>query len=307
MSTRPSTRGRIRIGISGWRYAPWRGAFYPEGLAQRRELEYASRQFPSIELNGSFYSLQRPEHYALWHRQTPPGFVFSIKGSRYITHIRRLREVEQPLAAFFAQGLFNLREKLGPLLWQLPPSLSFDEDLLERFLALLPRSTGDALKLARRRPARMAGRVRLAIDADRPLRHALEVRHDSFRNPALIKLLRRYQVAGVFADTAQRWPYFEDLTADFAYLRLHGDETLYASGYTGRALKTWAHRIDTWSRGGQVADAQTLSPAAPRPRKTRDVFCYFDNDVKVRAPADAHSLSQRLGLEWQPAPAIVAA
>lgn len=300
MSTRHDARGTIRIGISGWRYAPWRGKFYPPQLPQRRELEYASSQFASIELNGSFYSLQRPESYANWYHSTPPGFVFAVKGSRYITHIRRLREVEQPLASFFAQGLFNLREKLGPLLWQLPPSLRYDEDALERFLALLPRTTGDALRLARRRPAQMAGRVRLAIDADRPLRHALEVRHDSFRNEGFIRLLRRYGVAGVFADTAGRWPYFEDLSADFAYLRLHGDEELYASGYTAPALDRWAARIDTWSRGRQAEDAQTLAPTPGRARKTRDVYCYFDNDVKVRAPVDAHSLADRLGLSWPP-------
>jgi uncharacterized protein YecE (DUF72 family) len=301
MTAKTARRGDIRIGISGWRYAPWRGRFYPKDLAQRRELEYASAQFPSIELNGSFYSLQRPESYAAWYEQTPPGFVFAVKGGRYITHMLRLREVEQPLAAFFAQGLFNLREKLGPLLWQLPPTMRFDEDTLERFLALLPRSTGEALKLARHRPAHMVGKVRLAIDADRPLRHALEVRHDSFRDPAFIKLLRRYNVAGVFADTAGRWPYFEDLTADFAYLRLHGDKELYASGYTPGALQAWAHRIDTWSRGKQIDGAQLLSDAPPTPRSSRDVYCYFDNDIKVRAPADAHSLSGRLGLDWQPA------
>lgn len=306
MSTDKPRRGAIRIGISGWRYAPWRGRFYPADLPQRRELEYAGGRFPSIELNGSFYSLQRPESYAAWYEQTPPGFVFAVKGSRYITHIRRLREVEQPLAAFFAQGLFKLREKLGPLLWQLPPSQRFDEALLDRFLAQLPRTTAEALKLARRRPAHMAGRVSLAIDTDRPLRHALEVRHDSFRNPAFVRLLRRHKVAGVFADTAGRWPYFEDLTADFVYLRLHGDQELYASGYTGRALDTWARRIDAWSRGRQIDGAQQLSGASARPRKTRDVYCYFDNDVKVRAPADAHRLAAKLGLHWQPAAATAA-
>jgi uncharacterized protein YecE (DUF72 family) len=301
MSARKSSRGNIRIGISGWRYAPWRGKFYPRDLPQRSELAFASGQFPSIELNGSFYSLQRPQSYADWYEQTPPGFVFAIKGSRYITHIRRLSEIEQPLAAFFAQGLFNLRDKLGPLLWQLPPSLRFDESRLDRFLALLPRTTEAALKLARRRPARMAGRVRLAIDADRPLRHALEVRHDSFRDPAFIQLLHRHGVAGVFADTAGRWPYFEDLTADFVYLRLHGDEELYASGYTDTALDSWARKIDAWSRGRQIEGAQLLSDTSPALCKTRDVYCYFDNDVKVRAPVDAHGLSDRLGLSWQPA------
>lgn len=268
----------IRIGISGWRYEPWRGIFYPPGLEQRRELEFASRAFPTVEINGSFYSLQTPASYAAWRDATPAGFVFSVKGPRYLTHILRLRNVTKPLANFFASGVFELQGKLGPILWQLPPSFRFEPDRLEEFLAALPRDTGDALRLARRRDARMHGRSRLRIDRVRPLRHALEVRHPSFITPAFVDLLRRQRVALVVADTAGKWPYFEDPTADFMYLRLHGDKELYASGYTDAALDGWAERIRRWSRRG-------------------DVFCYFDNDIKVRAPFDAERLREKLGLE----------
>ena len=293
--------GRVRIGISGWRYTPWRGVFYPKKLAQRRELEYASRQFPSIELNGSFYALQRPKSYAQWYADTPDDFVFSIKGSRYITHIRRLRDVEEPLASFFASGLFELKEKLGPFLWQFPPSTRFDAELFDQFLSLLPHSTAEAQTLARRHARHMAkDRVSLQIDADRPLRHAVEIRNESFVDPAFIRLLRKHRVALVFADTAGKWPYAEDLTADFVYLRLHGDIELYKSGYGDAAIAHWAKRIDRWRRGEAAAQAKTIDEASGRPRAKRDVYCYFDNDVKVKAPVDAASLMQKLGVEWTP-------
>ena len=187
--------GTIRIGISGWRYEPWRGAFYPKGLRQDDELAFASRRLATVEINGSFYSLQRPESYARWRDGTPPGFVFSVKGGRYITHMKRLRGIEKPLANFFASGLFNLREKLGPILWQFPPSFRYDPARLEAFFRLLPRTTREALALARRRDARMTGRSRLAIDADRPIRHAIEIRHESFIDSSFIALLRRHRVA----------------------------------------------------------------------------------------------------------------
>lgn len=299
----------IVIGISGWRYAPWRGVFYPEDLAQDRELAYASRQFGGIELNGSFYSLQKPGYYARWYAETPPGFVFAVKGSRFITHRLRLRGVEQALANFLASGVFNLREKLGPFLWQLPPSSRFDAEALEAFFALLPRDGETAMRLARRRDARMRGRARLAIDPAQPFRHALEVRHESFVDAAFVRLLRRHGVAVVVADTAGRWPYFEDVTADFVYLRLHGDKKLYASGYSPAALNRWAARIRAWSQGGELADARKIAALAPPRRRTRDVYCFFDNDTKVKAPFDAHGLMQRLGLvanDW-PAPAKAAA
>jgi uncharacterized protein YecE (DUF72 family) len=268
---------RIRIGISGWRYEPWRGIFYPPDLAQARELEFASRAFPSVEINGSFYSLQSPASWRAWHDSTPDDFVFAVKGPRYITHLRRLKDVEKPLANFFASGVFELRDKLGPILWQFPPFFRFDEARFDAFLELLPRNTADALGLARRRDSRMYGRSSLRIHASRPLRHALEIRHESFVTPAFLRLLRRHSVALVVADTAGKWPLVEETTSDFMYLRLHGDRQLYASGYTDAALDRWAEKIRRWGR-------------------RREVFCYFDNDVKVRAPFDADRLRDRLGL-----------
>ena len=286
----------MRIGISGWRYEPWRKVFYPPDLAQHRELEFASRAFASIEINGSFYSLQAPASWSAWREATPEGFVFSVKGPRYVTHILRLKNSTKPLANFFASGIFNLREKLGPLLWQLPPSLHYHEAVLEEFLELLPRDTEDALRLARRRDSRMHGRSVLRIDARRRLRHALEVRHDSFATPTFIAQLRRHGVALVVADTAGKWPLLEDVTADFMYLRLHGDKELYASGYTDAALDRWADRIRAWNGGREPRDARRASDTAARRRSGRDVYCYFDNDVKVRAPFDADRLMHKLGV-----------
>jgi uncharacterized protein YecE (DUF72 family) len=287
-------RGRIWIGISGWRYAPWRGVFYPVGLAQRRELEYASRSFPTIEINGTFYSLQRPERFAAWYRDTPKSFVFAVKGSRFITHMKRLRDIERPLANFFASGLFELRDKLGPVLWQFPPSFRYEPDLLDAFFARLPRTTAQALALARRRDARVKGRTRLAIDRSRRLRHAIEVRHESFLDPSFVALLRRHRIALVVADTAGKWPYCEDVTADFVYVRLHGDEEIYASGYGDAALDRWAARIEAWSRGAEPRSGSRISGDPALPRARRDVYCYFDNDIKVKAPFDALRLIERL-------------
>ncbi|MEI2418272.1 DUF72 domain-containing protein [Orrella sp. JC864] len=298
MPTSPA-RAAIRIGISGWRYAPWRGTFYPKGLVQDDELAYASHQVPTIEINGSFYSLQRPERYQRWYEATPRGFVFSVKAPRYVTHIRRLADVRAPLANFFASGVFNLREKLGPVLWQLPPSLPFEPGRLEAFLKLLPQDTQAAQALARSREARMSGRARIKAHVHGPLRHALEVRHPSFADPAVADMLRHYGVALVVADTAGKWPYLEDVTAGFMYLRLHGDQEIYVSGYTDQALDRWAARISRWAAGAEPADARRAGgPAAAAP--ARDVYCYFDNDVKVRAPEDARGLMRRLGLPMAP-------
>lgn len=291
------SKASIRIGISGWRYEPWRGIFYPERLAQKHELAFASQAFPSIELNGSFYSLQTPGSYAKWHEATPRGFVFSVKGPRYITHIRRLKEIEAPLANFFASGVFNLRDKLGPFLWQFPPFFRYDEARFGNFLAQLPRDSAQALKIARGREPRMQGRSRLAIDRSRPLRHAIEVRHESFATESFIDLLRRHDVALVVADTAGKWPYMEDVTADFMYLRLHGDEELYASGYTEPALDRWVRRIRAWTEGEEPPDARKVTQGKARGDDARDVYCYFDNDIKVRAPFDADRLMQKLGIE----------
>lgn len=271
----------LRIGISGWRYPGWRGTFYPAGLPQRAELEYASSRLNSVELNGTFYALQRPESFRGWVGQTPPGFVFAVKGGRFITHLKRLSGVETALPNFFASGLLALGPKLGPLLWQLPPTLAFDADLLARFCAALPGSTGAAAELARRHDERMDGRAWTETDTDRPLRHALEVRHPSFtaaaESGALEPLLRAGGVALVVADSAGRFPVLERHTAGFVYVRLHGDTELYASGYTDAALDRWAERIRAWSASG------------------RDVFVYFDNDAKAHAPRDAMALARRLG------------
>jgi uncharacterized protein YecE (DUF72 family) len=267
---------RYFIGISGWNYAGWRGDFYPPGLPHRRELEYASHRLPSIEINGSFYSLQRPSSYRTWYEQTPTGFVFSVKGPRFVTHMKKLSDVQTPLANFFASGVLLLREKLGPLLWQLPPMLGFDANRLASFFALLPRTTQQAAELSQQHDERMDGRAWTATDAIRPLRHALEVRHSSFETPAFIDVLTEYDVALVTADTAGRWPFLQDQTSDFAYARLHGDEELYVSGYSDEALDIWADRARAWGAGD------------------RDVYVYFDNDVKVRAPYDAMSLARRL-------------
>jgi uncharacterized protein YecE (DUF72 family) len=298
-----TSAGHCRVGISGWTYPPWRGVFYPEELAHQRELEFASRQVNSIEINGSFYSLQTPASYRKWFAQTPDDFVFALKAPRFITHIKRLRDCEKPLANFFASGLLALRQKLGPILWQLPPSFKYDPERVAAFLRQLPHDTGQASRLARRHDSKVTGRSVLKTDDLRPIRHALEIRHVSFENEQFIELLREHQIALVVADTAGKWPLIEELTADFVYIRLHGDEELYRSGYTPAALDQWAGKIETWARGGSPAGARRLGAAAPPRPSGRDVYVYFDNDVKVHAPFDAAALSQRLGL---PAPLLAA-
>jgi uncharacterized protein YecE (DUF72 family) len=289
----------IRIGVSGWRYAPWRGNFYPKSLPQRAELEYAARCFPSIEINGSFYSLQSPDSWQAWYEATPENFVFAVKGPRYITHMLRLKQVEKPLANFFASGIFNLREKFGPILWQFPPNFAFDEERMAGFLTLLPRDLKGAAALARKRAAFMRGRVALKIGANHPMRHAFEVRHESFKDPRFVRLLRKHNAALVIAETARRWPMLQDITADFLYLRLHGDKKLYRSGYSDKALTRWAERISCWSRGSEPKDANKADPLARPAPRPHAVFCYFDNtDEKLRAPADAKALMKKLKLRW---------
>jgi len=292
------TSGRIHIGISGWRYPGWRGTFYPADLKQASELRYASGRMQTIEINGTHYSLQAPDSWRRWYADTPPGFVFSVKGSRYLTHMLRFRgeTATTACANFFAQGLFALKDKLGPLLWQFPPSLRFDPAHMERFLSLLPPDTEAALALARRHDARVREPY-LQIDRKRALRHAVEVRHDSFVDPAFVKLLRRHKVALVVSDSTEAWPQFEDLSARFVYIRLHGTETKYSGEYADAALERWARRIEAWSRGTQPDDARLAAPALQPPRAaTRDVYCYFDNDTKTQAPFDAGRLMDRLRL-----------
>lgn len=266
-----------RIGISGWLYRPWRGVFYPKGLRQADELAYASARMTSIEVNGSFYSLQRPANWHRWRDGTPDGFVFAVKGPRFVTHIKRLRDVDAPLANFFASGVLDLGAKLGPVLWQLPPTLAFDAGLLDAFLSRLPRSRADAAALASRHDERMEGRASFAAGDDAPIRHAVEVRHPSFEDAEeWADVLGRHGVASVTADTAGKYPRIDRTTADFAYARLHGEEELYASGYDDASLDRWA----AWTRAHLDAG--------------RDAYLYFDNDIKVRAPYDAMGLIARL-------------
>lgn len=286
--------GKVRIGISGWRYKGWRGVFYPPKLTQKRELEFASREFATIEINGSFYSLQRPESFTRWRDETPDDFAFSVKGSRYITHLRRLREIRQPLANFFAQGLLALEEKLGPILWQFPPNFQFEPERFEAFFKLLPRSTGAAARLARKHDEWMNERSLTRAGHDRALRHCVEIRNESFAVPEFVDLLREHGIGLVVADTVE-WPLLMDVTSDFVYCRLHGSEQLYASGYTEAALKKWATRVSAWARGGDSPDGKFAEPERSAPRQPRDVYVYFDNDAKVRAPADARSLRELVG------------
>ena len=273
---RTTQPGRVRVGISGWKYAPWRGTFYPKGLRQRDELEYVAERLTSVEINGSFYALQRPESFRSWREQTPDDFCFSVKGGRFITHMKRLGDVQTPLANFFASGVLALGPKLGPLLWQLPPTFRFDAERLSAFFGLLPRTTTEAAALAKKHDHRVEGRSLTKADADRPVRHALEVRHQSFVDAGLPDLLREHDVGLVVADTAGKWPLLREVTSDFAYIRLHGDTELYASGYDADALDRWAAVVRDWAEAGH------------------DVYVYFDNDMKVRAPYDAMALSERL-------------
>jgi uncharacterized protein YecE (DUF72 family) len=281
---------QIRIGISGWRYAGWRGVFYPQDLAQRRELEFASRHFNSIEINGSFYSLQDAASWQKWHNETPRDFLFAVKCPRFISHIKRLRDIEAPLANFFASGVLLLRRKLGPLLWQFPPNMVFDAQRWEAFFRLLPKTMAAAARQAAQHDQRIDQAALPETIPRRPLLHAMEIRHESFRCEEFIALLRKYGIALVVADTAGKFPYLEDVTADFVYLRLHGAEVLYASGYDDNSLKRWAKRIALWSAGAEPRDAQRASSSKPE-KAPRSVYCYFDNDAKVRAPFDAQRLS----------------
>jgi len=274
---------RARVGISGWRYPPWRGTFYPKDLPQRRELEFAARHVDTLEINGTFYALQKPDSFITWRETAPAGFVFTVKGGRFITHMRRLRQAREPLANFFASGLLALEGSLGPILWQLPRNFTFEEDVLSEFLALLPTSTAEAARLARRHGSTVTGRAWMHPSEDRPLRHALEVRHSSFNVPEFYELLRRHNVALVASHSSGAWPFLTEITADFTYARLHGSGELYAGGYPDAELDEWARRARGWTDGTGCPDG-----------RTRNAFIFFDNDAKVRAPFDAQALASRL-------------
>jgi uncharacterized protein YecE (DUF72 family) len=274
-----SAGGRVLVGTSGWQYGSWRGDFYPRGLAHARELAYLATRLPTVEVNGTFYSLTRPAACDAWRRQVPDDFVFAIKGSRYITHMLKLRHYEAPLANFFASGLLRLGPTLGPILWQLPPQLPFDGDRARDFFAALPRDVAGAERWARRHDARTTGRAALtaAGGSKSRLRHAVEIRHLSWLGDEALALMREFDVALVAADTAGRHPLSVERTASFAYVRLHGSTELYASRYGPADLAPWAKRIAAWARGGS------------------DVFVYFDNDARGHAPHDAVRLRTMLG------------
>lgn len=294
-------QGHVHIGISGWRYKGWRGKFYPPKLPQRCELQFAAERFGSIEVNGTHYSLQRPQSFAQWRDQTPKDFVFAVKGSRFITHMKKLRGVEEALSNFFAQGILALGEKLGPILWQLPPQSAFDPERLAQFFDLLPRTTDEAAALAMEHHPRLKGRSFTDAMTKQKMRHCLEIRHDSCIHSDFVALLRKHNIGLVVADTVE-WPLLFDITSDFVYCRLHGSEELYASGYGDEALDRWADRVVQWATGNEVEDEPKGSrlhghhaseKMAPK-RKTRDVYVYFDNDAKVHAPFDAQGLMQRV-------------
>lgn len=268
----------IWIGTSGYIYPHWRGRFYPEGLPARKWLAYAAEKLDSIELNGTFYSLKSPSVFRKWAAETPDDFIFALKGSRFITHNLKLRNLKHAMGNFMASGPLALGKKTGPFLWQLPASYRFEPERIETFLQGLPRDTDEAARLAIHHDDRLKrGALTEAGEIVR-LRHCMEVRHPSYQCEEFYDLLRQYGVALVIADTAGRWLYQEELTADFVYVRLHGAKQLYVSRYSDEELDCWRNKLDHWHRNG------------------RDVYVYFDNDAFAHAPQDAIRLKERVAV-----------
>ncbi len=275
-----SKSGRAFIGISGYEYKRWRDRFYPPGLPARRWLEYASRCFNSIEINGTFYSLKSPSVFERWRDAVPRrNFLFALKGGQFITHNLKLRRSESALGNFFASGVLALGRLTGPILWQLPANYGFDAERMDGFMRLLPRNSRQAEEVASWHDHRLKRGALIEAAAPLRLRHAFEVRHPSYFCNEFYDLLRRHKCAFVIADTAGRFPYAEEVTADFVYVRLHGSQQLYVSGYTDEELNEWADRIKAWT-SGEYAGRQL------------DVYVYFDNDAKVHAPHDALTLTE---------------
>lgn len=279
---------QIRVGMSGWTHEGWRDDFYPKGLPQKRELEYASRKVNSIEVNGTFYGLLKPESFQSWYEQVPSDFVFAIKGGQYLTHVRRLKEVEEPLANFFASGLLCLGKKLGPILWQFPPNVMLKDNRFEKFLKLLPHTSAEAAELAAQHTDKMEGRAWTTALGPHPVRHAFEFRHKSFNNPDFLAMLTAHNVAAVITHASGNSAGIEDLTADFAYVRLHGEDAKFKKGYTPDVIREWTKKVEGWS-------------------KTRDVFAYFGTDAKEYAPFDAMNLMKALKLKASTEPLSFAA
>ena len=263
---------KVCIGISGWTYPGWKKVFYPKGLPRTKELNYASTHLNSLEINGTFYSLQKPSSFKSWYDQTPEGFVFAVKGGQFITHVRRLKDIEGPLAFFFGSGILELKEKLGPVLWQFPPNVMLKDDRFEKFLKLLPKTTTDASRIMERHRDRLRYPEQIESAAGIPIRHAFEFRHPSFFNPDFFALLRAHGAAIVHAHAAPKCPYTEEITSDFIYVRLHGEGKAYKKGYPTKELLKWQEKIESHWRG-------------------RDVFLYFSTDAKEFAPKGAVELS----------------
>jgi uncharacterized protein YecE (DUF72 family) len=262
------TEGGIRIGIGGWTFEPWRGVFYPKGLPHTQELAYASARLTSIEVNGTFYRTQTPATFAKWAREVPPGFVFALKGPRFATNRRMLREAGDSIKRFLDSGPTELGGHLGPILWQFAPTKKFDEADFAAFLELLPPSF-----------------------AGRPLRHVVEVRHDSFKTPAFVTLLRKFSVPVAYTDHT-KYPHIADVTGDFVYARLQQGKDTIPTAYPPKALAAWAGRLREWAKGGDPADLPRLS--ATSKSGPRDVFAYVIHEGKLRAPAAAMALIERL-------------
>jgi uncharacterized protein YecE (DUF72 family) len=259
----------IRVGIGGWVFAPWRGEFYPKGLPQARELEHASRNLTSIEINGTFYRTQKPDSFRKWAQETPDDFVFSLKGPQFATNRRVLAEAGESVDRFFASGVLELKSKLGPILWQMAPTKKFDPEDFEGFLALLPPN----------------------LDG-RTIRHVVEVRQESFLTPSFIELLRKFSV-GVVLVESDKHPLIADVTSDFVYARLQRTSEKEKAGYAPKALDAWAKRAKAWADGGAPDDLTTIAGTAPAKAK-RDVFIYMISGAKVRAPAAAMALIERV-------------
>jgi uncharacterized protein YecE (DUF72 family) len=271
VAAKPSRTGRIRVGIGGWTYEPWRKTFYPEGTVQSRELDYASRHVTSIEINGTFYRLQKPAVFAKWRDATPEDFVFSVKAPRFIVQRKDLTSAGPGIERFLSSGITELKSKLGPLLWQLAPTKQFDAVELAAFLALLPPSIGR-----------------------QPLRHALEVRHASFLNREFLAIARKHGIAVVYEDDATH-PGCADLTSTFVYARLRRCAPAVATGYTLPVLKKWSGRAQSWAKGSEPTDLPRIAPKLKAAAASRDVFLYFINGAKERAPAAAQKLLTLLG------------
>jgi uncharacterized protein YecE (DUF72 family) len=265
--------GRIRVGVGGWVFEPWRGEFYPQGLRQADELAYASRRLTAIEINATYYSSFKPDSWRKWGSQTPDGFAFTVKGSRFVTNRRELAAAGDSIKRFFDQGMTELGPKLGPVFWQFAPTKKFDEADFGAFLELLPQQADGVT-----------------------LRHAVEVRHDSFRTPAFTALLRRFGVPVIYADHA-RYPAISDLTGGFVYARLQTGSDEIRTAYPPDQLDAWAGRFQAWSKGGEPDDLERVDPGSSPEAEPRDVFAFIIHEGKVRAPAAAQAIIDRLGPE----------